>query len=123
MNNAQKTVIDRTVTIQRMVKEGVSTLRIREQMAALSNEVQLLHTVNYVKPNLAEERKKLEIALECRQEYVLRDRHERVVFSIKPDWTSFGVVRMGQYNDFISFGHEKFILAEFDRYTLRCDLE
>ncbi len=83
MNDEQKAVIDRTVTIQRMVKGKISPEAMCEQVKTLQEEVVAAYRACYKNPDLIEERRLLAVAVESRQEYVLYGKNGGVFFALE----------------------------------------
>ncbi len=97
MNDVQKTVIDRTIAIQRAVKDNVSTEELRKHFDTLDVDIQDLHKARYVQPDLVAEREKLELALERKERYTLFDREESAIFTLGSNGHVTCVTRIGVY--------------------------
>ncbi len=82
ISDAQKAIIARTLTIQRMVKEGASPDTIHVEVSALDKDVSALHAAQYRTPVPEIERKRLIEALESGIDYKLTDKNEHTIFSV-----------------------------------------
>ncbi len=81
MKDEDRAIIERAITIQRMVKEGASSEDLHAQVRSLDKDVSSQHAARYTTPVPEVERKRLIEALENGTAYTLRDKAERVIFA------------------------------------------